>query len=87
MSFSGIHRTRAEPADLLDLAINTKTTSTANVYGFGVLLGVGAGCQAQTGYAVMQAIVDRSQVSQAISFKLLGKIIVIIAKFFLLWHV
>lgn len=42
------------------------------MYGFEILLGIGAGCQAQTGFSVMQAIVDPSQVSQAITYMLLG---------------
>ena len=62
-------------ADSVRLAVITRSTPTANLYGFEILLGVGAGCQAQTGYAVMQAMVDRSQISQAISFMLLGKFV------------
>ncbi|KAL8695938.1 MAG: hypothetical protein Q9201_007895 [Fulgogasparrea decipioides] len=56
-------------------SIITRTTSTAKIYGFEILLGIGAGCQAQTGYAVMQAIVDPTQVSQAISFMLLAQLL------------
>lgn len=37
-------------------------------------MGVGAGCQAQTGYAVLQALVDASQVSQALGFMMLGNV-------------
>lgn len=62
-------------AKFVGQAIITRTTPTANIYGFEILIGVGAGCQAQTGYAVMQAIVDPLQVFQAISFMLLGKIL------------
>lgn len=60
-------------ADSANLAIITSTTPTAHIYGFEILLGIGAGCQAQTGYAVMQSLVDPLQVSQAISFMLLGE--------------
>ena len=35
-------------------------------------MGVGAGCQAQTGYAVLQALVDPSLVSDALGFMMLG---------------
>lgn len=47
-------------------AVITKKTSTASIYGFEVLMGIGGGCQAQTGYAVLQALIDPSQVSQAL---------------------
>ncbi|KAL8897231.1 MAG: hypothetical protein Q9192_002685 [Flavoplaca navasiana] len=50
----------------------TSTSSTASIYGFEVLMGVGAGCQAQTGYAVLQALVDPSRVSDALGFMMLG---------------
>lgn len=53
-------------------AVITRTTSTASIYGFEVLMGVGAGCQAQTGYAVLQALIDPSKVSQALGFMMLG---------------
>ncbi|KAL8640851.1 MAG: hypothetical protein Q9228_002271 [Teloschistes exilis] len=45
----------------------------SSIYGFEVLMGVGAGCQAQTGYAVLQALVDPSRVSDALGFMMLGK--------------
>ena len=35
-------------------------------------MGVGAGCQAQIGYAVLQALVDPSQVSDALGLMMLG---------------
>ncbi|CAL8585088.1 hypothetical protein XPA_010666 [Xanthoria parietina] len=49
------------------------TTSTASIYGFEVLMGVRAGCQAQTGYAVLQALVDPSRVSDALGFMMLAQ--------------
>ncbi|KAL8776860.1 MAG: hypothetical protein Q9194_002889 [Teloschistes cf. exilis] len=53
----------------------TPTTSTASIYGFEVLMGVGAGCQAQTGYAVLQALVDPSRVSDALGFMMLAQLL------------
>lgn len=35
-------------------------------------MGVGAGCQAQTGYAVLQALVEPSRVSDAQGLMMLG---------------
>ncbi|KAL9005110.1 MAG: hypothetical protein Q9188_002098 [Gyalolechia gomerana] len=57
-------------------SVITKTTSTASIYGFEVLMGIGGGCQAQTGYAVLQALIDPSQVSQALGFMMLGTVFV-----------
>lgn len=55
-------------------ALITTTTSTASIYGYEVLMGIGAGCQAQTGYAVLQALVDPTQVSEALGFMMLGMV-------------
>ncbi|KAI4243442.1 MAG: hypothetical protein L6R40_003444 [Gallowayella cf. fulva] len=53
----------------------TTTTSTASIYGYEVLMGIGAGCQAQTGYAVLQALVDPTQVSEALGFMMLAQLL------------
>lgn len=46
----------------------SSTSSAANIYGFEVLLGFGTGAFIQSGYAVIQAVVDPSNMSYAISF-------------------
>lgn len=51
------------------------TTPTANIYGFEVLLGIGAGAFIQAGYAVIQAVVDASDMSNAISFMMIGEFV------------
>ncbi len=49
-------------------------TSTASIYGFEVLLGVGTGAFIQAGYAVIQAVVDPVDMAYAISFMMIGEI-------------
>lgn len=56
-------------------SIITRTVPTSNIYGYEVLLGIGAGCQAQTGYAVMQTLVSPYELSHAISFMLLAQLL------------
>lgn len=55
------------------LATITTDTSTARIYGFQVLLGLGAGAYAQAGYAVIQVIVDPAMMAYAIGFMMLGE--------------
>ncbi|KAI9835615.1 MAG: hypothetical protein M1837_003704 [Sclerophora amabilis] len=51
------------------------TTPTANVYGFEILLGIGVGCTIQAGYAVIQVVVDFSEMSYGISFMMLAQLL------------
>lgn len=51
--------------------INSKT-SAAEIYGFEVLLGIGGGAFIQADYAVIQAVVDPVDFSDAIVFIMLG---------------
>ncbi|KAL9023414.1 MAG: hypothetical protein Q9196_007218, partial [Gyalolechia fulgens] len=46
-------------------------TSTAKIYGYEVLLGVGSGAYIQAGYGVIQAIIEPSNMSYAITFMML----------------
>lgn len=47
-------------------------TSTANIYGYEVLLGIGTGAYIQAGYGVIQAIIEPAKMAYAISFIMLG---------------
>ena len=51
-----------------------KHTSEAQIYGFEVLIGVGAGCFIQAGYAVIQAVTPPAELSYAISFMMLAQL-------------
>ncbi|KAF4624954.1 hypothetical protein G7Y89_g13216 [Cudoniella acicularis] len=50
------------------------TTSTASIYGFEVLLGLGAGAFIQAGYAVIQTAVEPADMYYAISFMMLAQV-------------
>ena len=56
---------------LTKVATVTVTTSTASMYGYEILVGIGAGCYAQAGYAVIQAIVEPSMMAYGIVFMML----------------
>jgi hypothetical protein len=47
-------------------------TSTAKIYGYQVLLGIGLGAYLQSGYAVIQSILPPSDLAYAVSFTLTG---------------
>ncbi|MCJ1367960.1 hypothetical protein MMC16_007098 [Acarospora aff. strigata] len=49
-------------------------TSTAKIYGFEILIGIGTGAYAQAGYAVIQAVTEPSDMSYAISFMLIAQL-------------
>jgi len=50
-------------------------TPISRVYGYEVLVGVGLGCYLQAGYAVIQGVLDPSQMSYAVTFMLLGQLL------------
>ncbi|KAF3010362.1 hypothetical protein E8E14_009434 [Neopestalotiopsis sp. 37M] len=50
------------------------TTSTADIYGFEVLVGVGTGCFIQAGYAVIQAMVPAVEMAYGISFMMIAQL-------------
>ncbi|KAL8935279.1 MAG: hypothetical protein Q9211_004782 [Gyalolechia sp. 1 TL-2023] len=56
--------------DLVDI-----NTSTAKIYGYEVLLGVGSGAYIQAGYGVIQAIIEPSNMSYAITFMMLAQLL------------
>ena len=58
---------------LIISATITTDTSTARIYGYQVLLGLGAGAYAQAGYAVIQAIVEPAMMAYGIGFMMLGE--------------
>ncbi|KAK7932505.1 hypothetical protein PG985_003217 [Apiospora marii] len=55
-------------------ARTTATTSTANIYGFEILVGVGTGSFIQAGYAVIQAMVPPEEMAYGISFMMLAQL-------------
>ncbi|KAL8883298.1 MAG: hypothetical protein Q9192_007272 [Flavoplaca navasiana] len=50
-------------------------TSTANIYGYEVLLGIGTGAYIQAGYGVIQAIIEPAKMAYAISFIMLAQLL------------
>jgi MFS family permease len=48
------------------------TTNVANVYGYTILIGAGAGCYLASGFAVMQSLVPLAEISSAIGFQAIG---------------
>lgn len=50
------------------------STSTAKIYGYEVLSAIGAGAFVQSGYAVLQAIVDPSEMAFAITFMMVAQL-------------
>ncbi|KAL8739184.1 MAG: hypothetical protein Q9181_000075 [Wetmoreana brouardii] len=50
-------------------------TSAAKIYGYEVLLGLGAGCYIQAGFAVIQAILGPREMAYGIVFMMLGQLI------------
>lgn len=48
-------------------------TSTARIYGYEVLLGIGTGAYIQAGYGVIQAIIEPANMAYALSFMMLGR--------------
>ncbi|KAI9890311.1 MAG: hypothetical protein M1814_004221 [Vezdaea aestivalis] len=52
----------------------TTTTSTSAIYGFEVLLGVGAGAFIQAGYAVIQTVTEYADLYYAIAFMMIAQI-------------
>ena len=58
---------------LITSATITTETSTARIYGYQVLLGLGAGAYAQAGYAVIQVIVEPAMMAYGIGFMMLGE--------------
>jgi len=51
----------------------TVSTSDATIYGLQVVLGIGTGAFSQAGFAIAQAMVDPTEIQNAISFMLIGK--------------
>ena len=51
----------------------TPTTSDSRLYGYSVLIGAGAGAFLQTGYAISQAMVDVSEIPNAVGFMSVGQ--------------
>ena len=51
----------------------TPTTSDSRLYGYSVLIGAGAGSFLQTGYAISQAMVDVSEIPNAVGFMSVGQ--------------
>ncbi|KAL8728429.1 MAG: hypothetical protein Q9166_005391 [cf. Caloplaca sp. 2 TL-2023] len=51
------------------------STSTAKIYGYEVILGVGTGAYIQAGYGVIQAIMEPSNMSYAITFLMLAQLL------------
>lgn len=49
-----------------------ESTLVANVYGYTILVGAGAGCYLAAGFAVMQALVPVEDVSNAVGFQAIG---------------
>ncbi|KAK8018775.1 hypothetical protein PG991_007965 [Apiospora marii] len=56
------------------LSRTTATTSTASIYGFEILVGVGTGSFIQAGYAVIQAMVPPEEMAYGISFMMLAQL-------------
>ncbi|KAL8654818.1 MAG: hypothetical protein Q9210_001276 [Variospora velana] len=50
-------------------------TSTAKIYGYEVLLGIGTGAYIQAGYGVIQAIIEPAKMAYAISFIMLAQLL------------
>ena len=48
-------------------------TDVANIYGYTILVGAGAGCYLASGFAVMQSLVSVSDIASAIGFQAIGK--------------
>jgi MFS family permease len=57
------------------LYTTTTTTSAANIYGYTILVGLGAGMYSQAGFAVAQAKVPKEQVGSAIGFLTTGQLL------------
>ncbi|KAI9656353.1 MAG: hypothetical protein M1831_004605 [Alyxoria varia] len=49
-------------------------TPTANIYGYEVLIGIGAGCFIQAGYAVIQVTVEAADFAYGMSFMMLAQL-------------
>jgi hypothetical protein len=54
------------------LALIDVNTSTAYIYGYSVLLGIGSGCGMQSGFSVIQTITKPELVSSGIAFIMIG---------------
>lgn len=62
------------PAHRVLATINIHTSASA-IYGFEVMIAIGAGAYAQAGYAVIQAVVDPADMTNAITFIMIGKLL------------
>jgi len=62
---------------LATLIINPDTvneaTRNANIYGYNILIGVGAGCYIVTGFTVVQSLVPARDTSNAVAAMTIGK--------------
>lgn len=58
---------------LTTLATITVNMSTAKIYGYEILVGIGAGSYAQAGYAIIQTTVEPSMMAYGITFMMLGE--------------
>lgn len=56
------------------VALIDATTSTAKIYGYSVLLGIGSGCGMQAAFSVVQSVVRPELLSFGISFIMIGKV-------------
>ena len=68
----GVNRLESD-ADSINTAQINLTTTTAHLYGYQVILGIGLGAYLQSGYAVIQAVLSPSDLAYAVSFMLSGK--------------
>ncbi|KAF2216896.1 hypothetical protein CERZMDRAFT_92969 [Cercospora zeae-maydis SCOH1-5] len=60
------------------LSLITANTAVANIYGYEVLVAVGAGLFIQAGYAAIQTVVDAAEMAYAIAFMMLAQFIGIV---------
>jgi len=58
---------------LITIATITVNMSTARIYGYEILIGIGAGSYAQAGYAIIQSTVEPSMMAYGITFMMLGE--------------
>lgn len=50
-----------------------EATKNANIYGYNILIGVGAGCYIVTGFTVVQSLVPAGDTANAVAAMTIGK--------------
>jgi hypothetical protein len=57
-----------------------ENTNNANIYGYSIMIGFGAGCYVVIGFTILQSLVPVQEVSNAVAVMTIGKLFIFYIK-------